>query len=122
MTTIWVVEDDDVVAQLVIELLTASRYTVVRYPGGQPAIDALQTTPLPDLMILDINMPTPDGNDVLRFMKDRKHPPVLVLTAYADALKPELREVYKAVIDKPFEYKHLISMIETHKEESPHSY
>lgn len=115
MTTIWVVEDDDVVAQLVIELLAASHYKVTRYPGGQHAIDALSRDELPDLMILDIRMPKPDGNDVLRFMKGRNHPPILVLTGFAEMIEQDLRDVYKAVITKPFEYTDLIHKVEQYK-------
>ena len=118
MAKVWVIEDEDVVAQLVIGLLQANKYEVTRFCGGQEAINALQTQSHPDLVILDLMMPPPDGNDVLSLINKLGYPPVLILTAYPGHLHESLLGVPIGIIGKPFRLEELLSSVKsaiTHK-------
>lgn len=113
MSKIWVIEDEDVVAELVVQLLRANKYDVTRYAGGQEAIDALQTRTPPDLLILDLMMPPPDGNDVLALVAKLGHPPVLILTAYPGHLHSDYYGIPVGVISKPFRFEELLRSVDS---------
>lgn len=104
---VWVVEDDNVVAQLVMDLLRVSGYNVSRFSSGQSAIDALSSSSGPDLVILDLMMPLPDGNDVLDLIARLGRPPVLLLTGYAGHLRQDLKSIPAGIIEKPFRFEEL---------------
>lgn len=111
MARIWVIEDEDIVAQLVVELLKSQHYSVERYNGGDKALQALRSNPLPDLIILDLKMPPPDGNYVLQHIAGMGKPPTLILSAYLDYLTPTLRHVPVGCISKPFKMADLLSAV-----------
>jgi DNA-binding LytR/AlgR family response regulator len=51
-------------------------------PDGREALEAVDRT-RPDLVLLDIEMPGPDGFDIARVMEARDHPPLVAfVTAY----------------------------------------
>ena len=62
----------------------------------------------PDLVLLDLNMPPPDGFEIMRLLKEQdpdSHVPILVLTALRDA-KTRLRALKggaKDFLNKPFD-------------------
>ena len=60
---IYVVDDDNAIARLVAVNLAARGYRVKQFDSGSVAIDGLQRDQ-PDLVILDIMMPDPDGLEV----------------------------------------------------------
>jgi DNA-binding response OmpR family regulator len=63
--------------------LESEGYSVAEAADGREALDAIRHSP-PDLMVLDLNMPTLDGIAVLEAMKSLAGatPKVVVLTAY----------------------------------------
>src|SRR3974377_1663795 len=82
--TILVVDDDPVQRRLLEAAITRSGMNVVTAPGGQPALDMLNS-PKGDqfsLMLLDLIMPDLDGMSVMTKLRV-SHPdlPVIVLTA-----------------------------------------
>jgi DNA-binding response OmpR family regulator len=88
---ILVAEDDRVVSQLVCSVVRQAGHTPV------PAYDAMQTlmfamrTPVPDLIILDLNMPGGTGVDALRRLKTSSKTaaiPVVVLSGSTDERTP----------------------------------
>lgn len=110
---VWVVEDDSMVAQFVGDLLQANGYKVVWFPGGGDVIQALESSDIkrPALILLDIKMPPPDGNDVLLYIRDKTvlvgdgirigAPPVVVLSGYPEMISPPVRDVPRAILTKP---------------------
>lgn len=84
MKSIAVVEDN-ADNRLLMRVLLEDKYRVVEYDDGQAALDGLGRE-LPDLVLLDISLPTLDGLEVLtRIRKDERlrQLPVIAITAHA---------------------------------------
>lgn len=89
MATILVVDDEPDIRQLVQLNLELDGHRVLTAGNGKEALEVLETE-LPDVMLLDLNMPEVDGWAVLRAIKDAgdvdiNRIPVLMLTAYDSA-------------------------------------
>lgn len=111
MAKIWVVEDDDVAAQLAADLLAVHGHEVVRYGGGQRVIDDLLAGSVPDLMVLDMKMPAPDGHDVLGVVKRLGVPKVVALTSAPGALENDVKSLCRGVLCKPFLFGDLLETV-----------
>lgn len=86
MSKILVAEDNPNARQLVHDILESLGYESVLAVDGPSAVAAAQSQ-IPDLIILDVNMPGMSGFEVCRIIKsDVKlaHIPVLMLTAQSD--------------------------------------
>ena len=77
---IYVVDDDTAIARLVSVNLAARGYRVKEFGDGIQAVSGLQTDD-PDLVILDIMMPGPDGLEVTRQIRQVSQVPILILSA-----------------------------------------
>lgn len=83
---ILTVDDDEAIRFLVRENLKLGGYEVTEAADGREALRMIAAAQ-PDLIILDVKMPEPDGWEVLRIL--RGHPdtealPVIMLTVLAD--------------------------------------
>ena len=86
MATILVVDDEPDIRQLVQLNLELDGHRVLTASNGQEALTVLEGE-IPDVMLLDLNMPELDGWAVLQRIKDAgdtdvSQIPVLMLTAY----------------------------------------
>jgi DNA-binding response OmpR family regulator len=91
MSAILVVEDEHQLARLAELNLTAEGYQVVVYHEGKAAWTYLQGH-RPDLIILDLMLPTISGWDLLEYVRQEERlsdVPVLVLSAFA---RPEEKQ------------------------------
>lgn len=77
-----------------------------------------QDSPRPDLVILDLNLPSKDGREVLREIKGHdtlKEIPVVVLTTSEDT--EDIREVYRchgnSYLCKPVDFNEFLEVIDT---------
>jgi DNA-binding response OmpR family regulator len=78
---ILVVEDDGALRRFLERGLTAEGYRVGLAADGEAAMEELDRM-LPDLVVMDLNLPKRDGTEVLRFLRERsEETPVLVLSA-----------------------------------------
>ncbi len=108
-SNIMVVDDQPANLKLLEDLLTQQGHAVRSFPRGRLALDAA-TRILPDLILLDINMPEMDGFEVCKRLKtDEKlaRIPVLFLSALnetADKLNA-FRSGGVDYITKPFSWK-----------------
>jgi two-component system, cell cycle response regulator DivK len=85
MKTVLIAEDNAVNRELLRELLELRGYTVVEACDGEEALRKLSES-LPDVLLLDLNMPVLDGVGTLqRIREDARFArlPVLAVTAYA---------------------------------------
>ncbi len=65
---ILIVDDEPSNITILREILR-SRYTVLAATNGQDAVTLAASNPPPDLILLDIKMPSMDGYDVLKTLK-----------------------------------------------------
>jgi signal transduction histidine kinase len=117
MTTVLVIEDDELTRENIVEGLTYSGYFLLDAPNGRVGV-SLAKEHLPDLIVCDINMPEMNGYEVLmqlRAMPETSNIPFIFLTAQTD--RTSMREGMKLgaddYISKPFEHHELVEAIET---------
>jgi CheY-like chemotaxis protein len=83
--TILIVEDNPLNMELVADILEANGYRVCQAISGKDAISQVEKE-LPDLVLMDIQLPGLDGLTVTGILKDNAktaHIPVIALTAHA---------------------------------------
>ena len=86
MSRILVVEDDLEIAGPLIRSLQGAGYSVALVGDGKAAVDRVKNTK-PDLIILDLGLPTMDGLDVCRSIRAYSmDTPILILTARSSEL------------------------------------
>jgi DNA-binding response OmpR family regulator len=78
-----VVDDDPDLLALVAFSLTNAGYAVVKAADTGEALRAFEAE-LPNLVILDINLPSGSGFDVCKAIRARSEVPVMMLTARGD--------------------------------------
>ncbi len=84
MTTILLVEDEKNQRLLYEQELRYDGYEVVAATDGKEAIEKFQEK-LPDIVIMDINMPKMDGIEAMgRILSANKEVPVIINTAYSN--------------------------------------
>jgi DNA-binding NarL/FixJ family response regulator len=130
MTNVVLVDDHSLLRRGLAQLLQSLGYTVpFEADTGKEFIDKLDTSKLPDVVLMDINMPEMDGFATTQWLK-QNHPgvQVLALSMYdnetsiirmlkcgakgyilKDSEPAELRTAIEAVMNKGFYYSELVS-------------
>ena len=83
--TVLIVEDNELNMKLFNDLLEANGHATLRTKSGVEAI-SLARDHLPDLILMDIQLPEVSGLEVTRWLKDDealKHIPIIAITAFA---------------------------------------
>lgn len=115
METIYCVEDDENIRELVLYALSSSGYAGQGFPEGESFLRAVEHSP-PDLALLDIMLPGQSGLDILRCLREMPATarlPVIMLTAKTseyDRVKG-LDSGADDYISKPFGVMELLSRI-----------
>ncbi len=115
METIYCVEDDENIRELVLYALSSSGYAGQGFPEGESFLRAVEHSP-PDLALLDIMLPGQSGLDILRCLREEPATarlPVIMLTAKTseyDRVKG-LDSGADDYISKPFGVMELLSRI-----------
>jgi two-component system cell cycle response regulator DivK len=87
MTTILIVEDNEMNRDMLSRRLQRNGYEILIAVDGQMGIDVARTK-APDLILMDMSLPVMDGWEATRRIKADdalKHTPVIALTAHAMA-------------------------------------
>jgi phosphoserine phosphatase RsbU/P len=85
MKKILIIEDDAVLLEGLKESLTNELYDVITATDGENGLN-LANKINPDLLVLDINLPSKDGFEICRTLKnDGKIFPIFLLTSLSDA-------------------------------------
>ena len=87
MTTILIVEDNEMNRDMLSRRLERTGYKVLIAVDGEKGVEVARAN-LPDLILMDMSLPVVDGWEATRRLKadDRlKHIPVIALTAHAMA-------------------------------------
>ena len=112
-TEILLVDDEQAIANVLVRSLSARGYSVHLACSGRDALSALAAR-VPDVMLLDINLPDLTGWEVLRRLSptDRQRVPVIVFSA--SPLAPSRVEEFRpaGVLLKPFPMDALLSLVE----------
>lgn len=115
MKTIYIVEDEDNIRDLVVYALENTRFEANGFPDAERLLAALEEK-TPDLVLLDIMLDGMDGYEILRFLKnDDKfcEIPVIMMTAKDEEID-KVRGLDMGADDyvtKPFGVMELISRI-----------
>jgi two-component system, cell cycle response regulator DivK len=83
--TVMIVEDNELNMKLFNDLLQAHGINTIQTRNGLDAIN-LAREHLPDLILMDIQLPEVSGLEVTKWLKDDdkvKHIPVIAITAFA---------------------------------------
>jgi putative two-component system response regulator len=111
------IDDDEMCLDMGMEILR-NKYTVYPIPSGEQALQILKKV-IPDLILLDIEMPVTDGYEVIKKLKqedETKDIPVIFLTSHNEPGN-ELDALSMGAIDyitKPFSPLLLVQRIENH--------
>ena len=104
-----VVEDDESIAEPLVEGLEREGFTVDRVATGAAALAAGSA----DLVLLDLGLPDFDGREVCRRLRARTGVPIIVVTARSDELDRVLLLEMGAddYVVKPFGFRELVARI-----------
>ena len=80
---ILIVEDDVSVREMLAEYLGTHGYEVAQADGGAVMREAVEKS-LPDVVLLDVNLPGEDGFTLARFLRDRYDVGIIMVTGAAD--------------------------------------
>jgi len=110
---IVIVDDDPQVLRFLSTTLERNGYAVTATTSGTKSLALIKQHP-PDLLILDLNMPEPDGFDILRI--ERSQFPYLRILVISGYLEGRLLEASKfvgaiATLEKPITPEALASKV-----------
>ncbi|MCP4504719.1 MAG: response regulator [Deltaproteobacteria bacterium] len=113
---ILLVEDDESVARVTQQFLTAAGFEVRIAPHGEAALEMLETGSTKDfqLVISDVVMPRLGGPDLIRAMRARgDERPVILISGYTASSLQGLKELDETftVVEKPFAASELVAEI-----------
>ncbi len=114
---ILIVDDDADSVELVWQWLALQGYDLMLAHSGREALEKVRSTP-PDLILLDLRLPPPDGFEVARILKrnpETKAIPVIVMTVRKDAESRVecLRIGVDDFVTKPFHWDELDATVQS---------
>jgi CheY-like chemotaxis protein len=98
MRRLAIIDDDEIARYMLRQALASTGHTIVETTNGEDGI-ALVLRELPDLVLLDINMPGLDGYEVLSRLKSdprTQHVPVAIVTS-AEPERMDLARLGEAI-------------------------
>ncbi len=116
---VLIIEDDEVLRQLLIDVLSDQGYHIEATETGEEGLNTMEQDVF-DIILLDINLPGMDGMDVLRLAPARQpDAPVVMMTAFGtvDTAVEAMKQGAFDYINKPFSTDELILTIRRALEE-----
>ena len=115
MSTILVLEDDDVIRKVVVRILEEiGKYTVIDFPDPAPALKTVDFGDI-DLILTDFTMPTNGANFIRNLKSQGIQIPIIVMSG--DLSKSEeyhLKSLgVQAFIKKPFHLSDLLDLVQS---------
>jgi len=106
---ILVVEDEDAIAEPLVDGLRREGFDVTRVANGTDALEA----PTCDLVLLDLRLPDIDGLDVCRQLRERSRVPIIIVTARGEETDRVVGAELEAddYLVKPYGLRELIARI-----------
>jgi putative two-component system response regulator len=112
------VVDDDLTSLAVAKIALKERYSTLTVNSGTQLLKIIEKS-LPDLILLDVDMPETDGYETIKALKSNPRTagiPVVFLTAHSNS-ESELMGITLGAVDyiiKPFSAPRLLKRIEMH--------
>lgn len=109
---ILIVEDEKSISNFISAILEANNYDVIIAHTGQEAFGMI-TSHCPDVVILDLGLPDMDGMQILKFVREWSHMPIIVVSA-RDHEKDKVKALDLGADDyitKPFGTSELLARI-----------
>jgi len=110
-TSVLVVDDDTILRELLVKVLTIKGYTVLDADNGSKALDILDREDV-DIVVTDLQMPKMDGIELCQRIKDHKIVPVILCTAHREEFGDRKYPCIDKLISKPFRLEHVVEAIE----------
>ncbi len=112
MARVLVVDDDESIRDFVSLALSEEGYEVMTAAHGAAALNLLGESQ-PDLILLDMRMPTMDGWEFSRIYRSAPgpHAPIVVLTAARDVTGRATQVQAEACLGKPFDVDELLDLV-----------
>ena len=112
MATIALVDDDENILTSVSIALEAEGHIVKSFEDGSAALDYINATP-PDVVVSDIKMPTMDGMELLRRIRQNSSLPLIFLTSKDEEIDEVLGLTMGAddYVKKPFSQRLLLERV-----------
>ena len=98
MSTVLVVEDNDLNRRLFVDLLTTKGHTILEASDGPSALDLVKKKQ-PDLVLMDIQLPSVSGLEITQQIRQMplKQPKIVAVSAFA--LKQDADKAIQAGCD-----------------------
>ncbi|MEE1869131.1 MULTISPECIES: response regulator [Pseudomonas] len=113
MSTILVVDDEYLIADILGMFLEDEGFEVVRAGDGEQALQALERTRV-ELVITDYMMPRLNGKDLamkIRENEQLRHLPMILISGAQAHEGWESPDLFAAVFEKPFDIPKLIAAV-----------
>ena len=116
MTTLLLVEDNELNRDMQVRRLERKGFEVLIAMDGQEGVE-VATAKLPDLILMDLNLPVMDGWEATRQLKgapETRGIPIIALTAHATSGDREraMEAGCDEFVTKPIDMAQLVAMIE----------
>lgn len=112
--TIYVVDDEERIRNLISTYLKKEGYEVEAFPNGESALRTFSARPA-DMLVIDIMMPGMDGYSLCREVRKTSDVPIIMVSAKDDEIDKILGLELGSddYISKPFSPRELIARIKT---------
>jgi CheY-like chemotaxis protein len=117
---ILIAEDDPDILLILNIMLSGAGYEVDSSLNGRPIIEG--DFPLPDLFILDKQMPDMDGVEISRYLKEQpstKQIPVIMISATPGFQSLAKNVGVEACLEKPFKTNDLLNLVAKYMRYAP---
>ena len=113
MTTILVVDDEYLIADILGYALEDEGFMVVKASNGQKGLEVLERE-RPALIITDFMMPVMDGLEfakAVRALPAVNHLPIILISGAQAHLGMERSDLFDAVLNKPFNIQEILATV-----------
>lgn len=113
--TILYVEDNEYNRKIVRQLLSRTSYRLIEAVDGEAGVALAQET-LPQLILMDVQLPKMSGHDATRILRQdsrTSHIPIIVITSFALSGDRELAAAAGAsgYLAKPYSPRELLALV-----------
>ncbi|MCF2220084.1 MAG: response regulator [Chlorobi bacterium] len=116
-TQILVLDDSPAIVDSIEMMMELEGLTVSKFYKGSDMLDALNTQPKPDVILMDMWLSGEDGRDICRTIRadeNLKDIPVLIMSASRGLEQSALDAGANDFIAKPFDMGDMISRVRTY--------